>query len=66
MATSNISVFLPYSLEKVWNTVTSLENYQWRSDLQNIKIIEERKQFVEYIKKDLQQNLKLKISLFKC
>lgn len=50
MATLNIQAFLPYSVEKVWNTVTSLENYQWRSDLQNIKIFEGGKRFVEYTK----------------
>lgn len=50
MATSNIRVFLPYGLEKVWDIVTSLENYHWRSDLNHIKVIENGKQFVEYTK----------------
>lgn len=50
MAISNIKVLLPYDLEKVWNTVVSLENYKWRSDLSSIEIIEDRKRFVEYTK----------------
>lgn len=47
MAVSNIKVNLPYSLKQVWNLVTSLENYSWRSDLSAIEIISEN-QFVEY------------------
>lgn len=50
MAISNIRVLLPYDLEKVWNTVISLDNYKWRSDLSSIEIIEDGKRFVEYTK----------------
>ena len=35
--------------KKVWDTVTSLDQYEWRSDLSQIEIINE-KQFVEYTK----------------
>ena len=35
--------------KKVWDTVTSLDQYEWRSDLSKIEIINE-KQFVEYTK----------------
>lgn len=47
MAISNIQVLLPYDLEKVWNVVTSLDHYKWRSDLSAIEIIEQGTRFVE-------------------
>ncbi|MEG0619340.1 MAG: SRPBCC family protein [Bacilli bacterium] len=37
------------SVQDVWDMVTSLENYQWRSDLGKIEKLNE-KQFVEYTK----------------
>ena len=49
MAVSNIRASFTCKIEKVWNVVTSLENYQWRSDLSKIEIISEN-QFVEYTK----------------
>lgn len=49
MAISNIKVLLKSNVKEVWNTVTSLEKYQWRSDLSKIEILNE-KQFVEYTK----------------
>ncbi len=49
MAVSNIKVFLQCDINKAWNTVTSLEKYQWRSDLSKIEILNE-KQFIEYSK----------------
>lgn len=50
MAISNIKAILPYNIEKVWNIVVSLYNYNWRSDLASIDIIERGKQFVEHTK----------------
>lgn len=47
MAISNIKVSFQSDVKKVWDIVTSLENYQWRSDLSKIEILNE-KQFVEY------------------
>lgn len=47
MAVSNIKVLLQCDINKAWNTVTSLEKYQWRSDLSKIEILNE-KQFIEY------------------
>ena len=38
MAISNIKAVFPSSVKNVWNVVTSLENYQWRSDLSRIEI----------------------------
>lgn len=49
MAISNIKASFTSKVEDVWNVVTSLENYQWRSDLSKIVIISEN-QFVEYTK----------------
>lgn len=49
MAISNIKAVFPSSVKNVWNVVTSLENYQWRSDLSRIEIKGE-KQFIEYTK----------------
>ena len=40
------ATFLCY-IQKVWDTVTSLDHYSWRSDLDRIEILNE-KQFVEY------------------
>ena len=49
MAISNIRVVFQQDIQKVWETVTSLTNYAWRSDLSKIEIINEN-QFVEYTK----------------
>lgn len=43
MAISNIKIMFDCGVEKVWNTVTSLENYGWRSDLGRIEILNEKK-----------------------
>lgn len=50
MPVSNIKVVLPHPVEKVWETVTALENCKWRSDLRNIEVVEADKKFVEYTK----------------
>ena len=47
MAVSRIKKGFPSGVQKVWSIVTSLENYQWRSDLDRIEVLNE-KQFVEY------------------
>ncbi|MDO5401992.1 MAG: polyketide cyclase, partial [Eubacteriales bacterium] len=49
MAISNIKAVFQQDIQKVWETVTSLENYAWRSDLSKIEILNE-KQFIEYTK----------------
>ena len=49
MAISNMKGVFQCEIQKVWETVTSLENYAWRSDLGRIEILNE-KQFVEYTK----------------
>lgn len=49
MAVSNIKAIFQSDIQKTWETVTSLEKYAWRSDLNKIEIINE-KQFIEYTK----------------
>ena len=49
MAISNVKGVFQNNIQDVWDIVTSLENYQWRSDLSKIEIINE-KTFIEYTK----------------
>lgn len=49
MAVSNIKGVFQADIQKVWDIVTSLQNYSWRSDLSKIEVINE-KQFIEYTK----------------
>ena len=49
MAVSKVKVIFPGDVKKVWETVTSLENVAWRSDLSRIKIVDD-KTFIEYTK----------------
>ncbi|WP_028042539.1 polyketide cyclase [Candidatus Stoquefichus massiliensis] len=50
MSISNIKVELQCDIKKVWETITSLENYTWRSDISKIEIAEADKRFIEYTK----------------
>ncbi len=49
MAVSNIKTVLSADISKVWDVVTDVENYSWRSDLRRTELLE-KKQFVEYTK----------------
>ena len=49
MAVSSITEIIDADLQRVWDVVTSLDNFRWRSDLRDLKIITE-KEFVEYTK----------------
>ena len=49
MAISKIKAVFTADVQELWGIVTSLENYQWRSDLGRIEVLNE-KQFVEYTK----------------
>lgn len=49
MTTSSITATFPCDIHKVWDVVTSVENYTWRSDLGKTKVLSE-KQFIEYTK----------------
>ena len=49
MATTNIKATFQSDIKKVWDIVTSLDKYSWRSDISRIEIRNET-QFVEYTK----------------
>lgn len=49
MAVTTIKAVFQCDVQKVWNVVTSLKNYSWRSDLSKIEVVNE-KQFIEYTK----------------
>lgn len=49
MAVTMIKAVFQCDVQKVWDVVTSLESYSWRSDLSKIEIVNER-QFIEYTK----------------
>lgn len=49
MVRSNIKVEFKCDVKKVWNIVTSLKDYSWRSELEKIEILGED-EFVEYTK----------------
>ena len=49
MVVSNMKASFQCDIKRVWEVVTSLDNYGWRSDLSKIEVINER-QFIEYTK----------------
>ena len=49
MAVSNTKAVFPSSVQKVWDTVTSVEACEWRSDLSKTEKLDD-KRFVEYTK----------------
>ena len=49
MATTNIKATFQCDIKKVWNTVTSLDNYSWISNISKIEILSDT-QFSEYTK----------------
>ena len=49
MAEANIKVTLLCPVEKVWDTVTDLSEWRWRSDLEKIEVTGE-KTFIETAK----------------
>lgn len=52
MAKANVKVTFLCPVEKVWNTVTDLKNYGWRSDIKKIRIVGDRN-FQEYTKEGI-------------
>ena len=46
---SNIRATFPCNLQSVWQVVTSLTDYSWRSDVEEIEVISDT-QFVEITK----------------
>lgn len=49
MATTTMTALLPKDIKTVWDIVTSLTAYAWRSDLQRIEV-QNKTQFIEYTK----------------
>lgn len=49
MAIVNMKATFQCEIQKVWNIVTSLDNYSWRSDLDRIEVIDNNR-FIEYTK----------------
>lgn len=50
MTTSNIKAIIPCGIDKVWETVTAVENYPtWRADVSRTEVTDE-KHFTEYTK----------------
>lgn len=49
MAVSHVNVTLAAPIQRVWETVTDLDAYAWRSDLHEVRVIS-RTQFIEYSK----------------
>ncbi|MCM1145267.1 MAG: SRPBCC family protein [Blautia sp.] len=49
MAISNIKAVLPGDIHKVWEIITDIQNYGWRSDLSKTEVVDD-KQFIEYTK----------------
>lgn len=58
MAIANIKVTLLCPIEKVWNKVTDLNDFVWRSDLKNIRIVDDNK-FVEISKDGIETCFKI-------
>ena len=49
MTVSTIKATFPCDNKKAWKTMTSLDEYEWRSDLSKIEVLND-KQFIEYTK----------------
>lgn len=66
MAISKIKVTFQSDIQRVWEIVTCLKNYSWRSDLSKIEVINEN-QFVEYTKDGYQTTFTItKTEPYKC
>ena len=48
MAKSNVKAAFHSDIETLWNIITYLGHYAWRSDISKIEIVEDKKQFIEY------------------
>jgi Polyketide cyclase / dehydrase and lipid transport. len=50
MTTANIKAEFRCDIETVWDIVTSLDNYTWRSDLKRIEVLIAGKKFEEHLR----------------
>ena len=58
MAVSNMRATLICPIEIVWDTVTNLNDYSWRSDLKDVRIIDEHN-FIEITKDGIETYFKI-------
>ena len=58
MAKSNIKATLNHDFKKVWDTVTDVKNFCWRSDLKYVEVLDESN-FIEYTKDGFATNFKV-------
>lgn len=61
MAVSNIKAVFSCEPEKVWDIVTSLTDYAWRSDISKIEVQESGKEFTEYTKDGYATDFKITV-----
>ncbi len=61
MTVSNIKATVKSDIHKVWQAVSSPENYSWRSDLCKTEIIDE-KHFIEYAPNGYPTNFEITLS----
>ena len=61
MTTSNIKACIPCDVHQVWEVVTEVEHYAWRSDLSKTEILG-GKQFIEYTKEGYQTTFTITIT----
>ncbi len=47
---SEVTAYFNSDIESVWNVVTDLKDYKWRSDVEKIEVLNDGKEFVEYIR----------------
>lgn len=47
MAVSTVKAVFQTDVKSVWDIVTSLDNYSWRSDVEKIEVIDDNR-FIEY------------------
>lgn len=45
---SEITAYFNSNIESVWNVVTNNRDYKWRSDIERIEILNDKKEFIEY------------------
>lgn len=60
MAISNIRAVFRCDIKKVWDTVTSLENYQWRSDLGRIEVLSDTRTEIDFTENVVAKKLFMK------
>ncbi len=61
MVTVNIKTIINADIKLVWDMVTSMENYEWRSDLDRIEVLDDGKSFNEITKDGYSTNFKITV-----